>query len=393
MTAAPVESLDLWQLDSRSCDRISKLHKKLEGTSREDDIPFAGGCLGYFAYESNHHDHGIAPPDQPFAPLVSIGLFNWALIQNHTNRTAQLVFHPTCQDAFQRKVIALLEDPQPAHTSFRLKQKFSPSISKTEYVADIHTIRELIHAGDCYQVNYAQHFSADYSGDAFQAYLKLRKASPTPLAAYLDYEWGAILSLSPERFVSLKGRDISTFPIKGTTPRSRDKQTDQANRDALRDSQKDRSENLMIVDLMRNDLSRVSEPGSVNTPTLFELKSFPTVHHLVSEVTARLSTGKTALDLLRNCLPGGSISGAPKRRALEIINDLEKVQRSIYCGSIFYWSSCGNMDSSITIRTMLAADGKLHCWGGGGITADSEPDKEWQETLDKVQPLMERLQE
>jgi para-aminobenzoate synthetase component 1 len=379
-------------LEEDSFEKIRQLHDKLGDTDHLEGVPFAGGCLGYFAYEANHQEHGITPPVRPLAPLASIGLYNWALIQNHAAQSAQLIFHSTCPESLRQEIIGLLNHPKKQQAGFELEQHFMPSMSKPDYVRDVDQIKELILAGDCYQVNYAQHFSAPYTGDAFTAYLKLKELSPTPLAAYMDHDWGAILSLSPERFVSLSGQSISTFPIKGTMPRSKSRLKDDANKETLRASQKDRSENLMIVDLMRNDLSRVSEPGSVKTPTLFELKSFPTVHHLISEITATLGTDKTALDLLHNCLPGGSISGAPKRRALEIIDSLERVQRSIYCGSIFYWSSCGNMDSSIAIRTMLAAGNKLHCWGGGGITADSIPENEWQETLDKVQPLMERLQ-
>lgn len=326
------------------------------------------------------------------APLACIGLYDWALIQNHTNRQAQLVFHPSCPEERVEKIIELLQQASEKPSPFTLQQKFSASTPKAEYIEHIEAIKELINAGDCYQVNYAQHFSAPFAGDTFAAYLSLRKLSPTPLAAYMEFGWGAILSISPERFISLRERQVRTFPIKGTMPRGHDQSSDERNRNALAASQKDRAENLMIVDLMRNDLSRVCEPGSVKTPSLFRLRSFPTVHHLVSEISAELQSGKNALDLIYGCMPGGSISGAPKRRAMEIINQLERVQRSVYCGSIFYWSSCGSLDSSIAIRTILAVENTLHCWGGGGITADSDPEKEWQETLDKVQPLMQRLQ-
>lgn len=392
MTASPADTIDLWELGEQSFNRILQLQNKLVKIKVSGEIPFTGGCLGYFSYEANHPEHGLMTPGEPLAPLVSVGLYTWALIQNHADQTSQLVFHPQCPMSLRRQIVRLLEEPRNTAETFALTENFSSSTPKSEYLQDVKQIKELIEAGDCYQVNYAQHFSASYTGDPYQAYLKLRALSPTPLAAYMDYEWGSILSLSPERFISLQGTKISTFPIKGTMPRGEDAKADEKNREKLVNSQKDRAENLMIVDLMRNDLSRVSLPASVKTPKLFDLQSFPTVHHLISEVTAELRSDCDALDLLRNCLPGGSISGAPKRRALEIIDELEKIQRSIYCGSIFYWSSSGNMDSSIAIRTLLASQGVLHCWGGGGITADSDPEQEWQETLDKVQPLMQQLQ-
>ncbi len=175
-----------------------------------------------------------------------------------------------------------------------------------------------------------------------------------------------MLSVSPERFLQLKGREIETKPIKGTRPRSRNVNQDAQNADDLRHAEKDRAENLMIVDLLRNDIGRVASPGSVSVPALFEIESFPAVHHLVSTVKGKLAEQYSACDLLRACFPGGSITGAPKVRAMEIIEELEPHRRSVYCGSIGYISRCGTMDTSITIRTQVCHNGKIFSWAGGG---------------------------
>jgi para-aminobenzoate synthetase component 1 len=202
---------------------------------------------------------------------------------------------------------------------------------------------------------------------------------------------GAVLSLSPERFICVEQGKAETKPIKGTMPRGKSEVEDEYNAQQLANSAKDRAENLMIVDLLRNDLSKVCD--SVAVPELFGLQSFANVHHLVSTVTGQLKPGKTALNLLESCFPGGSITGAPKIRAMEIIEELEPVRRSVYCGSIGYLSSCGNMDTNIAIRTLLRDGDQIHCWGGGGIVADSEVDEEYRESLAKVSLLMNTLEQ
>ena len=204
------------------------------------------------------------------------------------------------------------------------------------------------------------------------------------------------MSLSPERFLLLDGRHIETKPIKGTRPRHPDPAIDKQVAEALASADKDRSENLMIVDLLRNDIGRVSRPGSVSVPSLFAVESFPAVHHLVSTIHGELDARWQGVDLLRACFPGGSITGAPKIRAMEIIEELEPVRRNAYCGSIGYLSQHGRMDTSICIRTLIAEAGRLHCWAGGGIIADSDPDAEYQETYDKVArilPLLDALRQ
>jgi para-aminobenzoate synthetase component 1 len=252
-------------------------------------------------------------------------------------------------------------------------------------------VQKYLHEGDCYQVNLAQRYSAHATGDAYPAYLELRRNSPAPWSAFLDWPHAQILCASPERFLRVQHGLVQTKPIKGTRPRSADVAEDARLKDDLLRHPKDRAENLMIVDLLRNDLGKSCEPGSIQTTNLFEVESYANVHHLVSTIEGRLQSGKTALDLLRECFPGGSITGAPKLRAMEIIEQLEPQRRGIYCGAIGYVGYDGAMDTNIAIRTLVYSSGVIRCWAGGGIVADSTCEAEYQETRDKARAMLELL--
>ena len=255
-------------------------------------------------------------------------------------------------------------------------------------------MREYIIAGDIFQANLSQRFQSALTEPPFALYRRLRKRNPAPFAAYLAFDDLAVLSASPERFLRLdQKRLVETRPIKGTRPRGLGPMHDAALGRALAESAKDRAENVMIVDLLRNDLSRVCRPGTVRVPELFALEHHPTVHHLVSTVLGELAPGADAVDLIRAAFPGGSITGAPKVRAMEIIAELEPTQRGVYCGSIGYLSATGAMDTSIVIRTYLALGGEVYFQAGGGIVADSDVELEYRETLDKARALIETLAE
>jgi para-aminobenzoate synthetase component 1 len=221
----------------------------------------------------------------------------------------------------------------------------------------------------------------------------LRAINPAPFAAFLDFPDGRIVSSSPERFLCVRGERVETKPIKGTRPRSADPALDRALAEELRASEKDRAENVMIVDLLRNDLGKVCAPGSVRATRLFDVESYATVHQLVSTVEGRLAAGKHALDLVAACFPGGSITGAPKLAAMEIIEELEPQRRSIYCGAIGYVGYDGDMDTSIAIRTLLQHGDYMYAWAGGGVVADSNVDAEYQESFDKAAALLQVLNE
>ncbi|MDA8479666.1 aminodeoxychorismate synthase component 1 [Citrobacter sp. Awk 4] len=358
--------------------------------SPSDDLPFQGGALGLFGYDlgrrfeslPNIAQHDITLPD------MAVGIYDWALIVDHQRQTVSLLSH---SDASAR--LDWLESQQaPVHEPFRLTSAWQSNMTREQYGEKFRQVQEYLHSGDCYQVNLAQRFQADYQGDEWQAFVRLNQANRAPFSAFLRLEDGAILSLSPERFIQLANRHIQTRPIKGTLPRLDDPHDDRLQAQKLASSPKDRAENLMIVDLMRNDIGRVAVPGSVKVPELFVVEPFPAVHHLVSTITAQLPDNLHATDLLRAAFPGGSITGAPKVRAMEIIDELEPQRRNAWCGSIGYLSVCGNMDTSITIRTLSATEGKLSCSAGGGIVADSQEAAEYQETFDKVNRILHQLE-
>jgi len=251
---------------------------------------------------------------------------------------------------------------------------------------------DYVFAGDIFQANLSQRLEAPLVGTPLELYRRLRHRNAAPFAAYLDFGDLAIASSSPERFLRVDpdGR-VETRPIKGTRPRGLSPEHDAALAQALVESGKDRAENVMIVDLLRNDLSRVCRPGSVRVPELFALEHYPTVHHLVSTVVGELAPAQGPVDVLRAAFPGGSITGAPKVRAMQIIAELEPTQRAVYCGSIGYLSRTGALDTSIVIRTYLVLGRDVYVQVGGGIVADSDPDEEYQETLDKARGLVVAL--
>ncbi len=360
--------------------------------------PFIGGLAGYFGYDLARSIEAL-PSTLKKAdnlPDMRVGNYSWALVLNHSEQKAWLFFRHNCPAPLRKEITQRLKQADAATDDFVTShavasRRFSPSIPKDDYLQVISKVKQYISEGDCYQTNIAQHFSAPFNGDNWALYRSLRRVLPAAYSCF--YQWGeqnqAVLSFSPERFLKLSMGHVETKPIKGTARRGNTVDEDQLNAIALMNSSKNRAENLMIVDLLRNDLGKTCEPGSIRVPKLFALESFPNVHHLVSTVTGRLRSNESALSLLRGCFPGGSITGVPKKRAMEIIEELEVCRRSVYCGSIGYISATGRMDSNIAIRTLIADGEKLHCWGGGGIVADSIAESEFEETLDKIRVLIQ----
>ncbi|MEL4204028.1 aminodeoxychorismate synthase component 1 [Plesiomonas shigelloides] len=355
-------------------------------------LPFLGGALGLFGYDLGRRfeqlpEHAVSDIS---VPDMAVGIYDWALIADHQQQTLTLLSHG---DIYARWhwLLAAQEsyaDRAAEEMPFTLTSEWQANMSAEEYRQKFDQVQAYLHAGDCYQVNLAQRFSADYQGSEWQAFERLNASNQAPFSAFLRLPQGSILSVSPERFLAVEQQQVTTRPIKGTRPRHSDPISDRAEAAALTMSEKDRAENLMIVDLMRNDIGRVAVPGSVSVPELFIVESFPAVHHLVSTVQASLPDTCSNTDLLRACFPGGSITGAPKIRSMQIIDELEPQRRNAYCGSIGYLSCCGRMDTSITIRTLIAAQGRLHCWAGGGLVADSQWESEYQETRDKVAKIL-----
>lgn len=375
-------------------DPLTLLQQALDnsGFSRQPlaDIPFTGGAVGLFGYDLGRRFERLPTRAQRdiALPDMAIGIYDWALIVDHQRQVVTLLSYGDVE----ARLAWLQQQVAPPSAPFALTSAWRSNMSRQQYGEKFRQVQAYLRSGDCYQVNLAQRFQATYQGDEWAAFVRLNRANRAPFSAFLRFADGAILSLSPERFIQLQQRQIQTRPIKGTLPRLEDPQADATQALKLANSPKDRAENLMIVDLMRNDIGRVATPGSVRVPELFVVEPFPAVHHLVSTITAELPAALHASDLLRAAFPGGSITGAPKVRAMEIIDELEPHRRNAWCGSIGYLSACGNMDTSITIRTVTATGGTLYCSAGGGLVADSNEDAEYQETFDKVNRILHQLE-
>lgn len=357
-------------------------------------IPFCGGILGCIGYEQGNRLNYVERGHPSSAHSSFFNAYPWCVIQDHAQQRSVLVTQDSVAPGRQRDLLhRLLHSQSPTTQPFKLRESFASNTSPEAYRRAMQRVLDYIHAGDCYQVNLAQRFSAEFEGDPWHAYRALRSVAAAPFSAYIDRgKHDAVLCLSPERFISLHGNRVETSPIKGTRPRHKNSDKDAIIADSLRLSDKDRAENLMIVDLLRNDLGRSCIPGSIAVENLFEVQSFPTVHHLVSTIRGQLRPQLGAFELLRDSFPGGSITGAPKRRSMEIIAELEPDPRDIYCGSIVYVSADGRMDSNIAIRSLQMRRGQVLCWGGGGIVADSQWELEYQETFDKVGKFLDALE-
>ncbi|SHE64168.1 para-aminobenzoate synthetase component 1 [Microbulbifer donghaiensis] len=397
ISADPINALELCADSEQPFGQVDDLLCELEPQDRDPQLPFCGGVIGYAGYELGMQDNFL-PFDTRTTDLPAgfFGLYSWALITDHQLGASHLVFHPACTQPQKRDLIARFTavrwQTEPRCGDFRLLAPFAHEFSTAEYCARIEAVLEYINAGDIYQANFTQRFRSRYEGDLFAAYLALRANVAGPFSAYMALPQGSLLSLSPERFIRADGSSLQTEPIKGTAPRSDDADKDARAARDLQQSAKDRAENLMIVDLLRNDFGKLCRRGSVRVPELFQLASFANVHHLVSVVTGELPDEYGYADLLAACFPGGSITGAPKRRAMQIIRELELSPRGIYCGSVGYISSCGHADTSIAIRTFSASDGNITGAAGGGIVADSQPRSEHEECLNKVRMLLQTLE-
>ncbi|MDJ0860650.1 MAG: aminodeoxychorismate synthase component I [Gammaproteobacteria bacterium] len=361
-------------------------------------LPFCGGAIGYFAYDLGRRLERVptVATDAEGLPEMAVGIYDWALIVDHHERRSWLVGQGRDSFTLERweALERLFQAPPRAsgRMPFRVLTPVGSNMDRQQYAAGFRRIKHYIREGDCYQVNFAQRFSARADGDPWVAYKSLRQCNPAPFAAYLNLPFVQVLSASPERFLWVREGRVETRPIKGTCRRGASPGEDRLLAETLRKSAKDRAENVMIVDLLRNDLGKNCAIGSVAVPKMCELQSLATVHHLVSTITGRLAHGRDSLQLLSGCFPGGSITGAPKLRAMEIIEELEPHRRGIYCGAIGYVGFDGAMDMNIAIRTMVNSAGVIRFWAGGGIVSDSEAEAEYQETLHKSAAMLSLLQ-
>lgn len=357
-------------------------------------LPFRGGLLGFSAYDSQ-------PLDSSSFPALYVGLYPHFIHIDHARQTACAYMLPGFPDATAEwqawltdcEAQGIFSTPPLHQKHFSLTAPFSALTSAERYRHDFQRIHDYLLAGDCYQVNYAQAFKAKCEGHSAFAMQQLLTVSNPAWAAWVSIPEGDVLSLSPELFLKVENKKILASPIKGTAPRLNDPVADKQQADTLQKSTKNRAENLMIVDLLRNDMSQHAVTGSVKAEQLFTIESLPQVHHLVSHITATLRDDSSVLALIRDCFPGGSITGAPKKRAIEIIQELEPTPRSIYCGSIGFINADGDACFNIAIRTLLRLGDDLYAWAGGGIVADSECESEYQECFHKIGALMTALED
>ena len=361
-----------------------------------DDLPFNGGAIGYFSYDlARRLEHfPIIAKDAEHIADMAIGIYNWAVIVDHQQQKSFLVGYESNEQKWAGLIAQFSVLPiQDSLGTFEVTSAISSNMDKALYTEAFERIKQYLKEGDCYQVNLAQRFVAKCEGNPWVAYLLLRYLNAAPFSCYLNLPDLQILSSSPERFLKLIQGRVETKPIKGTRPRKPDHVEDLEQIKLLENSNKDKAENLMIVDLLRNDMSKTCKKGSVKVPVIFNIESYATVHHLVSTVTGQLEDDQHALDLLKSCFPGGSITGAPKIRAMEIIEELEPNRRGVYCGAIGYIGFNNNMDTNIAIRTLVHSNNTIRFWAGGGIVNDSVVDDEYQESFDKAAALLNLLRQ
>ncbi|MDO9424884.1 MAG: aminodeoxychorismate synthase component I [Methylobacter sp.] len=361
----------------------------------DDDLPFNGGAIGYFSYDLARRLETLpkTAEDAEHIAEMAVGIYPWAVIVDHYLQKSYLVGYCD-QQKWQDLIKQFSQLPvTPDNHVFKVVGEIKSNMDKEAYVHAFNRIKHYLREGDCYQVNLAQRFVADCEGDPWTAYQALRKLNAAPFSCYLNLPEVQILCSSPERFLKLTDGVVETKPIKGTRPRKSYYAEDQQQIKNLEASNKDRAENLMIVDLLRNDISKTCKSGSVKVPMLFDVESYATVHHLVSTVTGLLAENRHALDLLKSCFPGGSITGAPKIRAMEIIEELEPNRRGVYCGAIGYIGFNGNMDTNIAIRTLVHSENTIRFWAGGGIVNDSVAEDEYQESFDKAAAMLDLLRQ
>lgn len=367
--------------------------------------PFQGGAGGVFGYELSHcvEELPSAGPNWHSLPDFAVGIYLWVIAWDHLQDKAWIVVQPggpslnTIRNWMttpigspgNRPSVVDLHPKLPA--LYPLRGQVSSNFDLRSFTHAVRQAIDYVHQGDCFQVNIAQTLFHPATCSNLELYERLRTRNPAPFSAYFDLGKGALLSASPERFLKVSEGEVETRPIKGTRPRGSTEEEDAARAQELANSAKDRAENVMIVDLLRNDIGRSCQYGSVQVPKVCEIESFETVHHMVSEVRGRLRPDQTPLHLLRNCFPGGSVTGAPKVRAMEIITELEKIPRGFYCGSLGFVGFDGTMDTNILIRTITSTQGWWSFPVGGGIVADSEPEKEYEETLHKAAGILNAL--
>lgn len=396
VSACPYDSIKIDHNTQNIPLVLEKLRHNLSIHASLADLPFQGGAIGYIAYELGAKLVGIESSPQPTLidmPLLDLGLYDWAIIVDHHLKTSTLFAANSHSSTVEivEEVLRLWNGASPASKFATLKSTFSPLITQNDYQKAFSAIHKALKEGRSYQVNLTQAFHATYEGDSWEFYKKISQKNPVPFSAFIRTKDADILSFSPERFLLYEQGKMITAPIKGTIERSNDFVEDERLKNELLSSEKNRAENVMIVDLLRNDLGKIAVAGTVQVSSLCAIESYNAVHHLVSTITAQCLPEIHPFDAFLSCFPGGSITGAPKIESMHIINEQEAYSRGVYCGSIGYFSRHGYFDTNIAIRTITAKNNILHLAAGGGIVIDSISEDEYRECFIKIAAVINGL--
>ncbi|RAP36298.1 aminodeoxychorismate synthase, component I [Legionella quinlivanii] len=400
LTAFPYELVNEKHLSDLN-NLFTYLDSLLPPVPSSCDLPFQGGAIGYFSYDLACQLAGIEMeihPDMEGMPLFHLGLYDWAIIIDHHLKKVSLFAANTRKETPEIAAAMAelwLEADEEAVTDgeFKIQLPLCTFISCDDYQESFRFIQEALFQGRCYQANLTQGFSMGYEGNSYAIYQTIRAVNPVPYGAFIRLENADILSFSPECFLTYTQGKLTTSPIKGTARNDENEARDNAARLELINSEKNRAENIMIVDLLRNDLGKIAKTGSVRVTGLCELQSYKGVHHLVSHIEAECREDIGMFAAFGACFPGGSITGAPKLESMKVIAESEAFARGVYCGSIGYFSNHGRFDTNIAIRTITAKGNKLLFAAGGGIVIDSECDKEYDECFIKINPILKGLLE
>lgn len=398
LSAHPAERITIGLDDPNLSDKLNCLRAATACRPSVCDLPFQGGAIGYISYEFGEYLLGLTRSNQRMIkdlPLLDMGLYDWALVVDH--QLQKVTFFAEQNNAKNQAILDEVrtiwnQDEPTLPLTAKVLGDFQPLISQEDYQVALNKIHGDIKRGRYYQVNFTQPFVTTYQGSAFSLYQQVTAVNPVPYAAYIQGAEVEILSFSPERFLSYDEGAIRAEPIKGTIKRASDAKADWLLQQKLLESEKNQAENVMIVDLLRNDLGKIARPGSVQVPHLCVVESYPSVHHLVSTVTAQCRPDIHPFDAFISCFPGGSITGAPKLEAMQAIMELEPYSRGVYCGAVGYFSRHPFFDTNITIRTLTAQSGNLYLAAGGGIVMDSHADEEYQECFIKIMAIINGIQ-
>ncbi|OQM34418.1 chorismate-binding protein [bacterium endosymbiont of Pedicinus badii] len=367
---------------------VEYFFSKFNRVKRKKNIPFQGGAMGFLGYDlSKYFFSGIPNISKKdlYLPDMAVGIYNWAIISEFKKKKITLVSRKN-----PNKIIKMIKSlKNNKKENFSLSSSWKSNMSKLEYKKKFEKIFSHLNKGNCYQICFGQRFFSSYSGNEWRAFCNLLFYNSASFSSFIRINNSqTILSFSPERFLQVKKKCVISEPIKGTTNRSSNKKIDKKKKIDLFLSEKNKSENVMIVDLLRNDIGKIAIPGSVYVSSLFRIEKLKKVYQMVSTINGKISSNKKIFKLIRSCFPGGSITGAPKIKAMQILESIEPNKRNAWCGNVFYLSFCKNFDSNILIRTLITEEKKIYCSAGGGITISSKYEEEFEETIHKIMSII-----